>query len=418
MSTLYLTHATLIDGNAEAPLEDAWVRIEDQHIVEVGSGPAATGDARVLDCAGRSVLPGLIDAHAHLGATDYLTKLTSGSRAEYAASVFAEQRSTLAQGFTTVRDAGHTDAGFRRAVENGLVPGPRMLVSNGPLTQTGGHADLRPTEARDPQVAFDGLVWPGVVADGVEQVRWAAREVLRAGADQVKVMASGGCASHGDEVTDTQFTPEELAAIVYEARARGRGVMAHAYNPQAIRNAVLAGVVSIEHGNLLDEESASLMAESGTFLVPTIATFELLAGGGLEMGMTEVQVRQVNDVLALAYSSLALAMDAGVQIGSGSDVLGRYQHRKALALELQAKVMGPMGAIRAATATNARVIGRGEDLGSIAPGYVADLLVVDGTPADDITCLQRPEAIHAVFQSGRLAVDRLPEQHDLEGVGR
>lgn len=419
MSTLYLVHATLIDGHAEAPLEDAWVRIEDQHVVELGSGTAVTGrDARVLDCAGRTVLPGLIDAHAHLGATDYLTRLTSGSRAEYAASVFAEQRSTLAQGFTTVRDAGHTDAGFRRAVEKGLVPGPRMLVSNGALTQTGGHADLRPPDSREPQVPFDGLVWSGVVADGVDQVRRAAREVLRAGADQVKVMASGGCASHGDEVTDTQYTLDELSAIVHEAGARGRGVMAHAYNPEAIRNAVLAGVVSVEHGNLLDESAASLMAENRTFLVPTIATFELLSGTGLEMGMSEVQVRQVNEVLARAYSSLELAMDTGVQIGSGSDLLGRHQHRKALELELQAKVMGAMGAIRAATATNARIIGRGHDLGAVSPGYVGDVIVVDGNPVDDITCLQRPEAIQAVFQSGRLVVDRLPERHDLEGAGR
>lgn len=409
MNTTYLVHADLIDGSGKEPVPDSWVRIEDGRITAVGTGAVSSGTAEVIDCSGRTVLPGLVDAHTHMAAVDYLDRMQDGPRAVYAAEVFREIESTLRQGFTTIRDAGHTDAGFRTAIEKGLVPGPRLLVSNGPLSQTGGHADMRRGHEREPAVMFDGLVWSGVVADGVEQVRWAAREVLRAGADQVKVMASGGCASHGDDVTDTQFTREELAAIVHEAKARGRFVLAHAYNPDAITNAVEAGVRSIEHGNLLDEATAALMASRGTFLVPTIPTFQLLSRDGLEMGMTPVQVDQIDTVLGSAFTSLRIALDAGVEIGSGGDLLGRHQPRKALALELQARVLGPLGAIRAATETNARLIGLGDRLGVLAEGYLADLLLVDGSPAEDITVLQRGEAIHAVVQSGRLTVDNRPE---------
>lgn len=405
MTATFLLHATLIDGTGADPVPDSWVRIEDGLVTAVGAGATTCGDAAVLDCAGRTVMPGLIDAHAHLGAVDYLDKLLTGSRAEYAAAVFREIESTLRHGFTTIRDAGYTDAGFASAVANGTVAGPRLLVSNGPLSQTGGHSDFRRRHEREPVVSFDGLVWTGVVADGVEQVRWAAREVLRAGAHQVKVMASGGCASHGDDVTDTQFTREELAAIVYEAGARGRHVIAHAYNPESIANAVSAGVRSIEHGNLLDEASAALMAERGTFLVPTIATFQLLSVDGVDMGMTRTQVDQIDTVLASAFTSLRIAMDAGVRVGSGSDVLGRHQPRKALELELQARVMGPLEAIRAATSVNAEIIGRGHDLGVVRAGYVADLLVVDGSPAEDLAVLQDEDAIHAVYQAGRMVVD-------------
>lgn len=408
--TTYLLHANLIDGTGRDPVPDSWLRIEDGHLTSVGTGAVTCGDAEVIDCAGRTVMPGLIDAHAHLGAVDYLDRLLDGPRAVYAAKVFAEIESTLRHGFTTIRDAGYTDAGFAQAIRDGQVAGPRLLVSNGPLSQTGGHSDLRRGHDREPAVMFDGLVWTGVVADGVEQVRWAAREVLRAGAHQVKVMASGGCASHGDDVTDTQFTRDELAAIVHEAGARGRHVLAHAYNPEAITNAVEAGVRSIEHGNLLDEQAAALMAARGTFLVPTIPTFQLLSVDGREMGMTSEQVEQIDTVLASAFTSLKMAVDAGVRVGSGSDVLGRHQPRKALALELQARVTGPLEAIRSATSVNAALIGRSADLGAVQPGYVADLLVVDGSPAEDITVLQDEDAIHAVLQAGRVTVDRRSER--------
>jgi imidazolonepropionase-like amidohydrolase len=407
--TTYLLHASLIDGTGRDPVPDSWLRIADGLVTGVGTGPVATGGADVVDCAGRTVLPGLIDAHTHLAATDYLDRLRDVPRPVHAAQVFAELASTLRQGFTTVRDAGFTDAGFRTAVERGLVPGPRLLVSNGPLTQTGGHADLRRGHERDPAEVFDGVVWSGVVADGVDRVRWAAREVLRAGADQVKVMAGGGCASHGDEVTDTQFTHDEIAAAVQEAAARGRYVLAHAYNPDSIATAVRAGVRSVEHGNLLDEATAALMAEHGTYLVPTIATYRLLSRDGADMGMTPEQVAKIDTVLAAADTSLRIAMAAGVRIGSGSDVLGRHQPRKALELELQAAVMGPLAAIRAATAVNAELIGRGDDLGVLAPGRVADLLLVDGDPAEDIAVLRRPGAVHAVLQGGRITVDQRPD---------
>jgi imidazolonepropionase-like amidohydrolase len=410
MTDTYLVDAVVIDGTGVDPVEGAWVRLTDGIITGRGAGaPPRSGSATTIDCAGRTVMPGLIDAHAHMAAVDYLDRLLDSPRPMFAARVLAEIESTVDHGYTTVRDAGYTDAGFKQAIREGLVRGPRLLVSNGPLSQTGGHSDLRPAHARDAVPTTDGLVWPGVVVDGVDQARWGAREVLRAGADQVKVMASGGCASHGDDVTEPQFTPDELAAIVYEAQARGKFVIAHAYNPAAIANAVAAGVRSIEHGNLLDEETAARMARAGCFLVPTIPTFQLLSLEGTSMGMTREQVDQVDTVLKSAYTSIEIAVAAGVRVGSGSDVLARHQTRKALALELQARVLGNLGALRAATAVNAELIGRGADLGQVAEGFVADLLIVDGNPADDIAVLQDRSRIHAVLQHGAFTVDRRPE---------
>jgi imidazolonepropionase-like amidohydrolase len=344
-----------------------------------------------------------------MAAVDYLDRLLDSPRPMFAARVLAEIESTLDHGYTTIRDAGYTDAGFKQPIRDGLVRGPRLLVSNGPLSQTGGHSDLRPAHRRDAVPTTDGLVWPGVVVDGVDQARWGAREVLRAGADQVKVMAGGGCASHGDEVTEPQFTRDELSAIVYEAHTREKSVIAHAYSPAAIANAVAAGVRSIEHGNLMDEEAAALMSRAGCFLVPTIPTFQLLSLEGTSMGMTQEQVDQVDTVLKSAFTSIEIAVAAGVRIGSGSDVLARHQTRKALALELQARVLGNLGALRAATSVNAELIGRGTDLGQVAEGFVGDLLIVDGNPADDIAVLQDKSRIHAVVQHGAFVVDRRPE---------
>jgi imidazolonepropionase-like amidohydrolase len=403
------THARLVDGTGADPVDGAWVRVSGDRITGVGTGPAPGGADRVVDCAGRVLMPGLIDAHGHLAAVEFLDRLDRMPRAVFAARVYAELADTLARGFTTVRDAGMLDAGFRDAVAAGLVPGPRLFVSNGPLSQTGGHGDGRPGWAHGPQPVTDGLYWPGLVVDGVAQARWAAREVFRCGADQVKVMASGGCASPTDDVTHTQFSDEELAAIVGEARARGSYVLAHAYNPASILACVRAGVRTVEHGNLMDEEAAHAMAAAGTFLVPTVATYELLARDGADMGMPANQVDKIRVVLERAYDGLRLARDAGVRIGSGSDLLGRHQPAKALELELKARVLGPMGAVVAATATNAEIVGMGADLGTVQEGRIADLLLVDGDPLDDVAVLQRPEALHLVVQGGRFAADRRPD---------
>ncbi|TDD26818.1 amidohydrolase family protein [Kribbella turkmenica] len=402
MTSLWLLNARLLDGTGSDPVDGAWLRIAHDRIAEVGVGPVTVGSDPVIDCAGRTVMPGLIDCHVHLAAVDMIHLLDRHPKPVLAAQTFRNMTETLRSGFTSVRDAGFTDYGFRHAATAGLVPSPRLFLSTGPLSQTGGHSDFRPRDDHLPQRPTDGLVHLGHVVDGVDACRWAAREVLRRGADQIKVMAGGGCASPNDDVSHTQFTVEELEAVVYEARARQTYVMAHAYNPDAIKNCVKAGVRSIEHVNCVDESAAAAMAKAGTYAVPTIATYELLANDGTDQGMPADQVEKVRRVLADAYEGLKILLAHKVPIGSGSDVLGAHQSSKALELELKARVLGPMGALVASTRTNAQILGRAEDLGTLQPGRLADVLIVDGDPLTDITVLQERSRLHYVLLGGRI----------------
>jgi imidazolonepropionase-like amidohydrolase len=400
-------HTRLIDGTGRDPVDDAWVRTDGERITAVGTGATPVRDAEVVDCAGRTLLPGLIDCHVHLTAVDMLHKVAALPRPVLAARTFAVMKETLEAGFTTVRDAGFTEPGFRQAVEQGLVAGPRMFLATGPLTQTGGHGDPRPPHDDSSVPATDGLLHPGLVVDGADQCRRGARDLLRRGADQLKVMAGGGCASPADDVTHTQFTVEELAAVVHEARARHTYVMAHAYIPEAIANCVEAGVRTVEHANMVDEEQAAAMAAAGTYAVPTVATYELLSRDGAGLGMPADQVAKIDRVLAKAYDGLAILRAAGVRIGSGSDLLGAHQPEKALELGFKSRVLGPMAAIVAATSTNASILRR-PDLGRVAEGALADLLLVDGDPLDDIGVLRATERLHLVVQGGAVAADRRP----------
>lgn len=410
MNDLLLIHATLIDGNGADPVPDSWVRIENGRIRDIGAGahPAAV---KILDCAGRALLPGLIDCHTHLAAVDFLNQITHYSQPLLAAKTLANMRDALGAGYTTVRDAGFTDIGFREVVASGAAPGPRMYLASGPLSQTGGHSDFRSRHDSDPQDT-DGLFHPGVLVDGVDQCRRGAREILRRGADQIKVMASGGCTSPTDDVRHPQFTVEELRAVVYEARVRDTYVMAHAYTPTSIMNCMDAGVRTIEHGNDIDEAAAAAVARTGAYVVPTIATYELMARDGACGGMPADQIEMVERVLKSAYTSLEILVAAGAKIGSGSDVLGIHQPLRSRELEFKSRILGPLDTITATTRTNAEILGRGSDLGTIDIGKIADLIIVDGDPLDDITVLAHTDRIHYVIAAGQIAVTRDPALDD------
>lgn len=398
-------NATLIDGTGSEPSADSWVRVEAERITGVGRGRYERRGADIIDCQGRTLMPGLIDCHTHVAAARFLNRVDQVPRAVLAANTFRVLRELLEAGFTTVRDAGFTDHGFKLAVDQGHAPGPRLFLATGPLSQTGGHSDFRGREEAAPRTP-DGLYHPGLVVDGVDACRRGAREVLRRGADHVKVMASGGCTSPTDRVEHDQFTLDELRAVVAEAVRQDTYVMAHAYTPSSIRQCVEAGVRSIEHANFVDEETAGLMAASGTYAVPTIVTYELLAADGLDGGMPAEQVDMVKQVLDSAYDSLAILAAAGVRIGSGSDLLGPHQGRNALELELAARVLGPLGAIRAATETNARLLGLETELGTVETGKLADLILVDGNPAESITTLGDRARIHLVMKAGAAVARR------------
>ena len=407
--TLVFEHATLIDGTGRDPQPRARVVVDDTRIARVArdaAGPIPEG-AQVIDCHGRTLMPGLLDAHVHLAIIE-LDDLVAASLppAVLAARITREIEATLDAGFTTVRDAGGLDFGFKEAIRLGLIRGPRIFLSGPFLSQTGGHGDARPRAWRGPMPAVPGLSAESILADGPDEVRRAAREALRRGADQIKVMASGGAASPTDELTHTQFSVEELAAAVQVARAVDTYVLAHAYGPRAIQNSLRAGIRSIEHATLLDEETADqMLAAEDVFLVPTVITYELLAQQEVSGGWTEVKSRKIKQGLAGAYSALELAFEKGLRIGSGSDVLAHMQAAKGRELACQARVMGAMPAIVAATRTNAELMRVEARVGTVEEGKQADLIVVEGDPVAHPELLGDPGNVRIVALGGRIDKD-------------
>jgi imidazolonepropionase-like amidohydrolase len=404
-------NAKIIDGTGADPKEGATVVIEGERIKEVATGGAGVlpQNARIIDCRGYSLLPGLIDGHVHNAAAE--ADLSEQQRRNYASILVIRtlkiMRECLDQGFTAVRDCGGVDAGFRIAVDQGLVSGPRLSVSGCPLSMTGGHGDFRlSTEIYSPVAQSAGLA--SIVADGVDDCRRASREQLRRGVDFIKVMAGGGCMSPADEVDTSQYSVDELRAVVWEAQAAGTYVAAHCYSDRSILNCIEAGIRTIEHGNLMTEAAARRMKEAGAMLVPTMVTYEMISKMGPELGVPDRYVQKIREAGEKAEDALAIALRAGVTIASGSDLLGPMQAYKAMELVLQARVMGPMGAIVAATKTNAQLIRRERDLGTIEPGKLADLILVAGDPLKDIGVLQQyREKIVMVMQGGRFYKDIL-----------
>ena len=406
MTLLYLHNATVIDGTGSDPRPGVSVVVEDGRITHVQSARWLKGrrNATTIDCTGRFLLPGLTDAHVHFSATEPDGRATM-PLAAFALRVAAFIDETLDQGFTTVRDAGGLDPAWAQVVAKGLLRGPRILPSGAFLSQTGGHGDWRAPHQDTIEHGIGGLVAGFIICDGADVVRKAARDQLRRGATQIKVMASGGAASPTDPIDATQFTVDELRAAVDEARVRDTYVLAHAYHPKSIANCLEAGVRSIEHGNLLDEATARRMAQEGAFLVPTLVTYDVLSERGAQLGMAKASVEKIRYVGASGEDSIRMAMAAGVRIGSGSDLLGEPMREKARELVLQARIIGPMGAIVAATKTNAELFGIADRIGTVEEGKVADMVVVDGDPLVDIGVLADASRVRVVVKEGEVVKD-------------
>ena len=406
MTMLFLKNATIIDGTGADPVSNGAVVVEDDRIKEVLRGPSGwvPSDAQTIDCRNQTLLPGLIDVHVHVGAVD--ANIMEQQRLYHPSMLVIRSlkviQEALDQGFTTIRDAGGADAGIREAQRQGLIPGPRMFISGYALSQTGGHGDSRlPTEIRSPSQDLAGVA--ARICDGVDEVRRAVREQLRRGADFIKVMGGGGCMSPGDEIDTSQYSPDELRAAVFEAEAVGTYVAAHVYSSRSIRNCVSSGVRSLEHGNLMDESAAKAIKDAGAFLVPTLVTYEMISRMGKSMGIPENNVRKINEARDRGLEALAIAKRVGVKIASGSDLLGPMQRHKGMELELKARVLGPMGAIVATTKTNAELLKKEKDLGTIEVGKLADFILVRGDPLKDITLIQNyQEKISLIVQAGRV----------------
>jgi imidazolonepropionase-like amidohydrolase len=415
MTSFLFKNANLLDPDQPELREGMHVLVEGGTVKEVSDRPISASSARAIDVRGRTLMPGLIDLHVHVLATQ-LNLSTQGTLPDALVMMRAVpiMAAMLRRGFTTVRDAGGAGWGLKCAVEEGTVVGPRLFISGHAISQTGGHGDPRARSDHLRPMSFCGCCFRagdiGRVADGVDDVRKAVRQELQMGADQIKIMASGGVASPTDPIASLGYSEEEIRAIVAEAAGRQTYVMAHAYTAEAISRAVSYGVRTIEHGNLIDDEAAALMARHGAYVVPTLVTYEALANEGADYGLPPDSVSKIATVRTAGLHSLEIYKRAGVKMGYGSDLLGPSQRLQSDEFRLRAQVLSPREVIQSATTVAAEVLRMEDRLGRILPGAMADLLVVDGNPYKDLSCLLgQGDHIPLVMKDGQLFHDGMGE---------
>lgn len=406
MSAVLFKNANLLDPLQSDLLEGHHVLVEDGVIKEVSDKPISASSARVIDAAGRTLMPGLIDLHVHVLATQ-LNLSTQGVLPDALVMMRAVpiMAAMLRRGFTTVRDAGGAGWGLKCAVNEGTVKGPRLFISGRAISQTGGHGDPRPRSDHLRPMSFCGCCFRagdiGRVADGIDDVRKAVRQELQMGADQIKMMASGGVASPTDPIASFGYSEEEIRVIVDEAASRQTYVMAHSYTADAIERAIRNGVRTIEHGNLVDERVARFMAEKGAFVVPTLVTYEALANEGADYGLPADSVAKIATVRTAGLHSLEIYKKAGVKIGYGSDLLGPSQRLQSDEFRIRREVLSAQEVIQCATTTAAEVLNQVGQLGRIQEGALADVLLVDGNPYRDLSCLLgQGEQIGLIMKGG------------------
>ncbi len=404
MTAIIFANCAVLDGTRRERREDHHVLVERGQIREVSDRPISSATAETVDLKGRTLMPGLIDAHVHVVAVDQvLARLSERPVSLVTLQAARVLEGMLQRGFTTIRDAGGADGGLAEAVEEGLVRGPRIFPSGQALSQTGGHGDLRPRTRSVSVVACaccEGGAGLARIADGVAECRRAARDELRKGATQIKIMASGGVASPYDPVWNLQYSEDEVRAIVEEARGWHTYVMAHAYSPEAIRRSTDFGVRSIEHGNLIDRATAEHVAGADAFVVPTLVTFDAMHRFGRELGFPEVSLSKLGDVREAGLRSLEILQAAGVRIGFGTDLLGPMHRHQSREFVIRAEAMAPFDIIRSATTVNAELLHRSGEIGVIAPGARADLIAVDGNPLAEFP-LRRPRRAPDPHHEGR-----------------
>jgi imidazolonepropionase-like amidohydrolase len=400
---LIIENATLLDlvNGDEKP--GFHIAVDGSAIVAVSERPISSDAATRIDLRGQWLLPGLIDAHFHA----VITETNPADSRDLPPTLMTARagtllRNALLRGFTTVRDMGGADWGLRAATAEGALLGSRLFIAGRAMSQTGGHGDLRRRTESDSECnCAHALAYMSVIADGVCEVRRAAREQLRQGADHLKVFISGGVVSPSDPLTSAQYTEEELGAIVHEAHSWGSYVAAHAYTADAISRAVVSGVRTIEHGNLLDAPSAALMATHGAFLVPTLVTYDVMQKHSASLRLTQASLEKLRTVIKAGIESVELALAAGVAVGFGTDLLGAMHAYQSDEFLIRARVQKCHEVLRSATEVNARILRQEGRLGVIAPGATADLVACVANPLRDLGVLGgQGEGIRLIIKDG------------------
>jgi imidazolonepropionase-like amidohydrolase len=403
MRQLCLNSAALLDCTGQDTREIAGISIEDNRITRIaeqGQQFTVPADAQEVDCTELTLLPGLMDLHSHMGVLSMNTAMPI-SPAMTAAMLFHNAEACLSAGYTTAREVGGADGALGSVIDAGYIKGPRLYPSGPALSQSAGHGDRDNPwhQHHHSDNSIPGLAQLSLVCDGPDEVRRGTRTAFRLGATQIKVCISGG------DVTTTQFTVEELRAAVTEARARGTYVTGHAVNSASIMLGLDAGMECFEHGFDLDERTATAMRDAGASLVATLTILHLMSSDPQSMGLPPAAAARFAPIVQAAKTSLLVARDAGVRIGSGTDILGPVQSRRGLEIPLKAEIIGAMAALISATKTNAEIIGRSEDLGTVEVGKLADLIGVSGDPLAEPELFGDPDRVELVIKDGVVVKD-------------
>ena len=412
MTALLLKNARIFDGTSADCAEGMYLRVSDGLIREVSAKPIAASDARVVDVGGRTVMPGLIDAHLHAYCSDVaMQKIEAIGEPYRTAHAIRMLGHALDCGFTTVRDIGGGDYSLAKAIADGLVRAPRFFYAGRVLSMTGGHGDLRPLEQKSHhhELCSCGIVnWACRVADGVDACIQAARDELRQGAHCIKIMGSGGVASPTDPIWMNQYREDEIRAIVNECIERRTYVAAHCHPASAIRRCIEFGVRSIEHGTLIDDDTARFAAERGAYIVPTMVVIFALFEVGRQLGFPAASQEKVEYAYKQALSGMDKMRSAHVKLGFGTDLLGVTYTQQCREFTIRREVFTPLELLQQATSVNAELMMQQGKLGCIAPGAHADFLVVDGDPLKDIALLAADgKNLRAIVRGGEVVKDEL-----------
>lgn len=406
MSTILLHNCAVFDGHGDDLMPGLDVLVVDDRIEEISAQPIKSASAQVIDVGGRTLLPGLIDAHVHVFAISL-----AASRNEVVPLTLMTARAVprikamLDRGFTTVRDVGGGDVGIRDAVAQGFIPGPRLFVGGPALTETGGHGDhRRPTDSNyDIEYNNNAFVFGSRIVDGVESMRRTVRNELRKGADHIKVMASGGVGSPSDPLEGVQFTREELEVCTREAARRGKYVCAHTYTSEAIRLAVDSGIRTVEHANFIDSATAAHVAAHQAFVVPTLVCYEVTAQHGTRLGLSTFVMDKLDRVNTAGIAMLEICAGAGARMGFGTDLMGEMEYAQSMEFSIRGRAQKPADILRSATSVNAEILQQSGRLGEIRVGALADMIVCEGNPLNDVALLSDPaKNLRLIMQGGKL----------------